>query len=78
MASLAATEYYAHPRNLFWDLMGELFGAGRGLPYPERVARLTAGGIALWDVVHEAHRPGSLDSDIHRAPRFRTARLAPR
>lgn len=64
-ASLAAVEYYAHPRNLFWDLMGELFGAGRDLPYGERVARLTAAGVAVWDVLHQAHRPGSMDADIH-------------
>jgi hypoxanthine-DNA glycosylase len=64
-ASLAAHEYYAHPRNLFWDLMGELFAAGRELPYAARVARLTEAGIAVWDVLHQAHRPGSLDADIH-------------
>ena len=65
VASLEARQYYAHPRNLFWDLMGELFDAGRELPYTERVARLTAAGIAVWDVLHQAHRPGSLDADIH-------------
>jgi len=45
--------------------MGELFGAGRDLPYAERCARLTAAGIAVWDVLHQAHRPGSLDASIH-------------
>lgn len=64
-ASLAAAQYYAHPRNLFWDLVGELFGATRDLPYHERVATLTGAGVAVWDVLHQAHRPGSLDSDIH-------------
>lgn len=64
MASLTAGQYYAHPRNLFWDLMGELFGAGRDLPYGERCARLIAAGVAVWDVLHAAERPGSLDSDI--------------
>ncbi len=44
--------------------MGDLFGAGRELPYPERVARLTGAGVAVWDVLHQAHRPGSLDSSI--------------
>lgn len=65
-ASLAAHEYYAHPRNLFWDLMGDLFGAGRELPYARRCARLMEAGIAVWDVVREADRPGSLDSAIDR------------
>jgi len=69
-ASLAAGEYYAHPRNLFWDFMGELFGAGRALPYAERTDRLATRGIALWDVVQEARRPGSLDASID----FATAR----
>jgi double-stranded uracil-DNA glycosylase len=66
-ASLAAGEYYAHPRNLFWDLMGELVGAGRELPYAARTAILGARGIALWDVIQEAHRPGSLDAAIDTA-----------
>ena len=63
-ASLAAGEYYAHPRNAFWTIMGELLGAAPGLPYPARCARLAAAGIALWDVCAAARRPGSLDSAI--------------
>ncbi|MFM1886088.1 MAG: hypothetical protein RL026_1245 [Pseudomonadota bacterium] len=63
-ASIAAGQYYAHPRNLFWPFMGELFGAGPALPYAERVARLTAAGIAVWDVLASAPRHGSLDSAI--------------
>jgi TDG/mug DNA glycosylase family protein len=63
-ASLAAGEYYAHPRNLFWDLLGELVGAGRDLPYAQRTALLRERGIALWDVIAEARRPGSLDASI--------------
>ncbi len=63
-ASLAAGEYYAHPRNAFWSLMGELAGAGPGLPYAQRCERLIAAGIALWDVCAAAHRPGSLDAAI--------------
>jgi hypoxanthine-DNA glycosylase len=69
-ASLAAGEYYAHPRNLFWDVMGELFGADRALPYVQRLAVLAYRGVALWDVIQEAHRPGSLDAFID----FATAR----
>lgn len=63
-ASLAAREYYAHPRNLFWDIMGDLVGAGRDLPYPARLQRLTDAGIALWDVMEQCEREGSLDAGI--------------
>ena len=63
--SIRRGEYYAHPRNAFWPIMGELFGAGRDLPYPERLKKLAACGVMLWDVLHAAHRPGSLDSAIH-------------
>lgn len=62
--SLARQEYYGNPQNSFWRLMGELFAAGPELAYRERVARLTAAGVAVWDVVAAAHRPGSLDSAI--------------
>jgi double-stranded uracil-DNA glycosylase len=63
-ASLAAGQYYAHPRNQFWPIMGELVGADPALPYPVRVARLLAAGIAVWDVLACCVRPGSLDSAI--------------
>ena len=63
-ASLAAAEYYAHPRNAFWPIMGALFGAAPALPYGERLQRLTASGVALWDVIGACDRAGSLDSAI--------------
>jgi len=63
-ASLGAGEYYAHPRNAFWTLMGELAGAGPELPYDQRCERLVAAGIAVWDVCAAARRPGSLDAAI--------------
>jgi hypoxanthine-DNA glycosylase len=64
--SLAAQQFYAHPHNLFWPFMGALFGAGPDLPYAERLARLHAAGVGLWDVLKHCERPGSLDSHIRR------------
>jgi len=63
-ASLAAGQYYGLPRNAFWAIMGELFGAGRELPYEERLRVLQRHGVALWDVLAECRRRGSLDASI--------------
>lgn len=62
--SLQRQQYYALPRNAFWNIMGELFDAGPDLPYVERGRRLMQNGMALWDVCAAAQRPGSLDSAI--------------
>ena len=63
-ASLAATQYYAHPYNQFWRILGQICGAGPELAYPMRLERLRMHGIALWDVLDSCVRPGSLDSAI--------------
>ena len=62
--SLQMQQYYAHPQNVFWKLMEQLFGAASPLPYTRRVKILTDHNIALWDVLATAERPGSLDSSI--------------
>ena len=62
--SLAKQQYYAQPRNAFWSIMSALCGAGPDAEYEYRIARLAAAGIALWDVLAAAERPGSLDSAI--------------
>ena len=64
-ASLAAARYYAHPRNQFWRLMELVAGEPlERLGYDERLERLVARRVALWDVVHAARRTGSLDGDM--------------
>jgi hypoxanthine-DNA glycosylase len=62
--SLRQQQYYGHRRNLFWNFMGELFDAGRDLPYEERLTVLRKNRIALWDVAHTCRREGSLDSNM--------------
>ena len=64
-ASLAAQQYYGHPRNAFWRLVGSAIDTDLvGLPYPQRIIALRDAHVALWDVLAEAIRPGSLDSAI--------------
>ena len=66
-ASLAAQQYYAHPRNQFWKLVGALIGDDLyGLPYDERLPRLLAHRFGLWDVLAACEREGSLDSAIRK------------
>lgn len=62
--SLEMHEYYAQPRNAFWLIMGELFGAAPALPYVARIEKLRAHGVAVWDVLAAGEREGSLDSSI--------------
>jgi double-stranded uracil-DNA glycosylase len=63
-ASLAAGQYYAHPQNLFWRILGEVTGAAASSTYAVRTRALKSCGIALWDVLQSCAREGSLDAAI--------------
>jgi hypoxanthine-DNA glycosylase len=60
--SLQAVQYYAHAQNAFWRIMHDLVGAEGS--YDDRCVTLVEHGIALWDVLAESIRPGSMDADI--------------
>ena len=62
--SLRQQQYYAHPRNAFWPIMGALFGFSPALPYKKRLEKLNRAGVALWDSLAGCERSGSLDSNI--------------
>lgn len=69
-ASLAARQYYAHPQNRFWPILGEILGRDlRALAYAERIAAVNAAGIGIWDIYGSCLRAGSLDAAI-REPAF--------
>ena len=64
-ASLAAAQYYAHPQNAFWRLLGDVTGRPFAtLAYPDRLTALAQARVALWDTIASARRPGSLDAAI--------------
>ncbi len=65
VASLQAQQYYGHPRNQFWPLLSAVWGEDLvALPYAQRLKRLQARRVALWDVYAACRREGSLDSAI--------------
>jgi hypoxanthine-DNA glycosylase len=67
-ASLAAGEYYAHPRNHFWPILSAIWHVElRALPYRSRLAELKRRGLGLWDVYAACRREGSLDTSIEDA-----------
>lgn len=62
--SIRQQQYYAHPQNQFWRILSEIFDAPFPADYRECLALLDQHGIAVWDVLRHAHRPGSLDAAI--------------
>jgi TDG/mug DNA glycosylase family protein len=80
-ASLAASQYYAHPRNHFWPLVGAIVDESLvAMPYRTRLATLRRHRIGLWDVFVACERRGSLDGAIRNAEHgeiIRVQRAAP-
>ena len=67
-ASLAAQQYYAHPQNQFWRVLGAVIGQPlKEMPYAARLLAVHAAGIAIWDIYGSCDRTGSLDSAIRGA-----------
>jgi TDG/mug DNA glycosylase family protein len=66
-ASLRARQYYAHPQNAFWRIIGEILGFDPASPYDIRVASVQSAGVAIWDVLKSCIRASSLDSAIEAA-----------
>lgn len=68
--SLQREQYYGHPANQFWRLIGDVFGLRFAqCDYAEKIHLLNENRIGLWDSIEAAVRHSSLDSDI-RHPRL--------
>jgi hypoxanthine-DNA glycosylase len=68
VASLKAHQYYGHPRNHFWPIVGQLLGLDwMTMAYEKRLSALTQNGLAVWDVYASCERVGSLDQAIRNA-----------
>jgi double-stranded uracil-DNA glycosylase len=65
VTSAGLSEYYAHPRNHFWQIMSLLLNKNlTGLPYSDRLTNLVTHQVGLWDSVRTASRRRSVDSTI--------------
>ena len=62
--SLRLQQYYGHPRNQFWKILFELFNTKISQDYEGKIFFIKAKKIAVWDVIGNCYREGSLDSNI--------------
>ena len=64
--SLEEQQYYAHPQNRFWKVMGVICDIPNldEQDYDIKLKTLLNNNIALWDTIKTCERLGSLDSDI--------------
>ena len=68
VASLNAQQYYGHPRNHFWAILGALWQVDlKNASYVQRLETARAHGLGIWDVYARCRREGSLDSAIEDA-----------
>ncbi|KAL3797635.1 hypothetical protein HJC23_013467 [Cyclotella cryptica] len=91
IASLSKNQFFGHPQNAFWYLVGDAlqfrrcdavspstnkpyvyfydhlrYGMDKIIDYDKQLEALVSKGFALWDIVQECERKGSLDADINR------------
>lgn len=63
--SIRKHQYYGHPGNDFWRLLGNIIGENlQSMGYQKRLDTLKRNKIGLWDVFKAGKRDGSEDSKI--------------
>src|SRR4051812_34112077 len=65
VASLGKAQYYGHPQNHFWRLLGAVLAEPLpDMDYAQRLRTLLKHHIGLWDIIDTCMRVGSLDANI--------------
>jgi len=68
VASLRSQQYYGHPQNHFWKILGALWSLPlHTMDSASRLAAVREHGLGIWDVYAACEREGSLDVDIRSA-----------
>jgi len=62
--SLEAGEYYANPRNQFWNIIEWHLRISRVSSYGEKLAGLKKHNVGIWDVICSCERRGAMDHAI--------------
>jgi G:T/U mismatch-specific DNA glycosylase len=63
--SIRKHQYYGHPGNDFWRLLGSIIGEDlQSMNYQNRLETLKRNKIGLWDVFRAGKREGSEDAKI--------------
>lgn len=63
IASFEQAFYYAHPRNLFWPILENIFDVQLGTNEAKKTFCLNK-GIGLWDVIGSCERSNSSDTNL--------------
>ena len=65
VASLGKAQYYGHPQNHFWRLVGAVIAEPLlEMEYEQRLRTLLKHRIGVWDIIGNCRREGSLDANI--------------
>ena len=62
--SLVEHEYYAHPYNVFWNILFNIYDEVPSESYEIREKLILQNGLGIWDVFMFCEREGSLDANI--------------
>ncbi len=62
--SLEINEYYADPRNQFWQIIYAVYNEPVDSDYSDRCKFILAHKLALWDILDYGNREGALDAAI--------------